>query len=338
MSKTSSNRITLQEVAKHAGVSRATASLVLRGSPLVAERTRKKVQASMQELGYVYDRIAASLRSNHSSTVGLIIMELANPFYSELLIGIHQELDKHDQTLILGTTFNSLVIQERLLSTMLEHRVAGIILSGVPNTKVEAIQRIQKQDVPIVLVGRKPPEIHCDYVGVDNITGGRIAIEHLLSKGHQKIAFLGGFSDLSSRQERLIGCNQAFEQAGLHFDPSLSIESPPTHQGGVQALEQLLKQSHQATAIFCYNDMIAIGVMQKMKDLGMTPGKELDIIGFDDIPEASIFSPKLTTVSSSIREMGVRAATLLYSRLSGLKADPQHIILPPQLIIRESCK
>lgn len=337
MEQEQQRRVTLLEVAKHAGVSRATASLVLRGSPRIAKATQEKVQASMRQLGYVYDRVAANLRSNVSSTVGLIIMELANPFYSELLVGIHQELDKCGQTVILGTTFDSLAIQERLLSTMLEHRVSGIILSAVPGSPGAVIDRIRQLGVPIVLVGRRLPGVECDYIGINNVAGGRIAAEHLIRKGHSRIAFLGGFAQLSSRKERKQGFDQALRQAGLEVDPALAIESPATRQGGIDAFTKLLCFPDRPTAAFCYNDTIAIGVMQKMRELGFVPGKDIDIIGFDDIPEAAIFSPKLTTVSSEISRMGSHAAQLLYARITGLQTEPQSIILMPELIIRESC-
>ncbi|TCL38207.1 LacI family transcriptional regulator [Anaerospora hongkongensis] len=330
--------ITLQDVAKHAGVSRATASLVLRGSKHITESTREKVLTSMQQLGYVYDRVAANLRSKVSTTVGLIIMELANPFYSELLVGIHQELDKFGQTVILGTTFDSESIQERLLSTMLEHRVGGIILSAVPGSPSEPINRIEQLGIPVVLVGRRLPEAKCDYVGVDNIMGGRIAVDYLIHKGHRRIAFIGGYSQLSSWQGRKQGYDKAFEQAGLPIDPAMIIESPATRQGGIDAIEKLLRLPNRPTAIFCYNDTIAIGAMMKLQDAGICPGQDMAIVGFDDIPEAAILSPKLTTVSSFPRMMGAHAARLLYSRIEGSTLDPTAVILEPQLIIRDSCK
>jgi LacI family transcriptional regulator len=329
--------VTLQQVAKHAGVSRATASLVLRGSPNISEATRDKVLASMQQLGYVYDRVAANLRSKASSTVGLIIMELANPFYSELLVGIHHELDKFGQTVILGTTFDSQTIQDRLLSTMLEHRVGGIILSVVPGSPSEPIDRISRLGIPVVLVGRKLPDANCDFVGIDNVLGGQIAADHLIQKGHRRIAFIGGLSQLSTWQGRKQGFDNAHHQAGLDIDSSLVAESPATRQGGVDAIQKIINVPNPPTAAFCYNDSIAIGAMLKMKEMGLIPGQDMAIVGFDDIPEATIFSPKLTTVSSFPRLMGVHAARLLHSRLGGLDLEPQSIILKPELVVRESC-
>ncbi len=328
--------VTLQQVAKHAGVSRSTASLVMRGSNSITPATREKVLAAMKELGYVYDRVAANLRSKDSSTVGLIIMELSNTFYSELLVGLHHKLDKCGKTIILGTTFDSPEIQERLLSTMLEHRVAGIILSAVPGSPSEPIDQICKLGIPVVLIGRKLDTTLCDYVGIDNVLGGQLATSHLIEQGHRRIAFIGGYSLLSSWRGRKEGYDFALTLSGIDTDPDLIVESPATLQGGVDSIQKILRLPNPPTAVFCYNDSIAIGAMMKMKEMGVIPGQDMAVVGFDDIPEASIITPKLTTVSSAPRLMGVHAARLLQARMEGLDTKPQYVILQPELIVRES--
>lgn len=337
MNQKRGNNITLQKVAEHAGVSRATASLVVRGSQSISAATREKVFDSMRELGYVYDRIAANLRSKSSSTVGLIIMELANSFYSELLVGIHNELSKFGQTVLLGTTFDSQANQDRLLSTMLEHRVGGIILSAVPGSSAETVEKVKNWGIPVVLVGRKIPGSQFDYVGVDNVVGGELAVNHLLQHGHRRIGFIGGFARLSSWQGRKQGYDNALRQAGIPVDEALVIESPATLQCGTALIQKAMAVANPPSAVFCYNDAIAIGAMMKLKEMGITPGKDVAIVGFDDIPEAAIFSPKLSTVSSDIRTMGVHAANLLHARLEGLDTEPQNVIVQPKLIIRDSC-
>lgn len=291
----------------------------------------------MRELGYIYDRVAANLRSRDASTVGLIIMELANPFYSELLVGIHQELNQIGKTVILGTTFDSAEIQNKLLSTMMEHRVAGIILSAVPGSSSEPIQQIQDLGIPIVLVNRTLQGANCDFVGINNATGTQLAVEHLISKGHRRIAFLGGLSPLSTWEGRKQGYDAAHRCAGLPLDPALVIESQATRQGGIEAIKQLLSLPAPPTAAFCYNDTIAIAACMHMQTIGLVPGHDLAIVGFDDIPEATIFSPKLTTVSSHIRLLGQHAARLLHARIEGADTPPQQIIIQPELIVRESC-
>lgn len=329
--------VTLEQVALHAGVSRSTASLALRGSTSISETTREKVKTSMRELGYIYDRVAANLRSKDSSTVGLIIMELANPFYSELLVGIHQELSKFDKTVILGTTFDSPAIQGKLLATMMEHRVAGIILSAVPGSPIEPIKQVQDLGIPIVLINRTLEGANCDFVGIDNIKGAKIAVDHLIAAGHRRIAFLGGLSQLSTWQGRKLGYDEAHRLAGLACDPALVIESRATRQGGIEAIKKLLALPSRPTAAFCYNDTIAIAVCMHMQAIGLVPGRDLAIVGFDDIPEATIFSPKLTTVSSHIPLLGQYAARVLQARIEGADIPPQRVIIQPKLIIRESC-
>lgn len=330
--------VTLQEVAKHAGVSQTTASLAIRGKSNISEATRQRVFAAMQELGYVYDRGAANLRSKgSSSTVGLILPDLANPFYTELLIGIHQELNRYGQTVILGTTFDSEPVQDRLLSTILEHRVAGIIFFVVPGSSPQSVERIRRLGIPVVLINRNLPETNCDYVGIDNVTGGYFGVEHLVRKGHRRIAFIGGVSQLSSYQGRKEGYIRGLNAAGLAVDPSLIIEGPMTRDSGSVLIERILSHPQPPTAVFCYNDTIAIGAMVRMKELGLQPGYDLAIMGCDDIPESSIFSPRLTTMSSFPQTLGANAVRLLHSRIEGLRSEPQSIILRPKLIIRESC-
>ncbi|WP_299092363.1 LacI family DNA-binding transcriptional regulator [uncultured Metabacillus sp.] len=329
-------RVTLQQVAEHAGVSRATASLIVRNSPNISEKTRKKVLASMRELGYVYDRVAANLRSQRSSTVGIIITDIANTFFSELLIGVHQALEKKGYTVLLGTTFDSDVKQDKLLSTMLEHRVGGVILCPVSGTSKETIDRIKQLDIPIVHAVRELSDTNCDYVGVDYVSGAQMAVSHLIKKGHHRIAFLGGRSESSTWKHRMEGYSRAFQQAGLEIDPTLIIDSAPTREGGMEAVEKVLQLDYPPTAIFSFSDLVAFGVMLGMRNSGLIPGKDIAVVGFDNIPESRLANPPLTTVSSFARQIGSNAAELLHKRILEFDRENERIILSPELVVRES--
>ncbi|WP_078412517.1 LacI family DNA-binding transcriptional regulator [Priestia abyssalis] len=329
-------RVTLQQVAEHAGVSRATASLIVRNSPKISEETRQKVLASMRELGYVYDRVAANLRSQRSSTVGLIITDIANPFYSELLIGVHHALEKEGYTVVLGTTFDSDTKQDRLLSTMLEHRVGGVILCPVSESSKETIDRIKQMDIPTVLAVRELPGVNCDYVGIDYKVGTQMAVNHLIQKGHQRIAFLGGSSESSAWKERKEGYCTALQESGLEVDESLIVESTVTREGGSAAVKKVLHLSEPPTAAFCFNDLVAFGVMQGLKGAGLTPKQTMAIVGFDNVLEAALSNPPLTTVSSFARVIGNHAADLLHQRMENFGREQQRIILQPELVVRES--
>lgn len=329
-------RVTLLDVAKHAGVSRATASLIVRDSPNIAEKTRKKVLESMQELGYVYDRVAANMRSQSTSTVGLIITDIGNPFFSELLRGVHSSLEESGYTVFLGTTYDSDTKQEQLLSRMLEHRVGGLILCPVSDSSHETIERIKKLDVPLVLAVREIEDIQFDYVGIDYLEGSQMAVHHLIQKGHRRIAFLGGSSESSAWQKRKQGYCNALIQAGIEVDESLIIRSDVTREGGANAIRNALMLSDAPTAVFCFNDLVAHGVMLELNDAGKIPGKDIAIVGFDNVPESPLYNPPLTTVSSFAQRIGSEAAKLLHQRIIDRDRELQRIIIKPELVVRSS--
>lgn len=335
--KTPQRRVTLQDVANHAGVSRATASLIVRNSPKVAEKTREKVLKSMKELGYVYDRVAANLRSQSSTTIGTIITDVGNTFFAQFLLGVHQELEKYGYTVLLGTTFDSLQDQERLISTMLENRVGGILLCPVSSSSTETVERIKQLDIPIVLGIRELPDLACDYVGLDYQAGAYTAVKYLLEKKkHKRVAFIGGISDSSTWQERMSGYQRAHEEAGIPIDKSLILDSEPTREGGLLAVEKIMKHPEPPTAIFCFSDLIAFGAIIGLRKMGYQPGEDIDIVGFDNIPEAEISYPPLTTISSFAQVTGTKAANLLHQRIREPVRERQRIIIEPQLIKRES--
>ncbi|GAA4725495.1 LacI family DNA-binding transcriptional regulator [Brevibacillus fulvus] len=330
------SRVTLQDVANHAGVSRATASLIVRGANNVSETTRQKVLKSIEELGYVYDRTAANLRSNQSNTVALIITDIGNPYFSQLLIGVHRALDKEGYNVILGTTQDSLEKQEMLLSTMLEYRIAGIIISPVLESSEKTLALLQRFHIPIVLATRRIANHGYDYVGIDYLEGAKIAVKHLLDKGHRRIAYIGGPTAASSWWERREGYCQALDEAGIEFDEQLVKEGPASAAGGYQLIRDMLELPNPPTAVFCYNDLVAFGVMTRLREVGLTPGAEFPVVGFDNIPESSMIPPGLTTVSGFPRLIGTYAAELLHQRIHGLQDEPKRVIFHPELIVRGS--
>lgn len=337
MGKKQGKNVTLLDVAKHAGVSRATASLIVRNSPKVSEKTRKKVLQSMEELGYVYDRVAANMRSKQSTVVGTIITDVGNTFFSQLLLGAQQSFEKHDYTLILGTTFDSLKNQDKLISTMLEHRVGGFILCPVSASSTETVERISSLGIPVVLAVRELEGISCDFVGIDYTTGAKKAVHYLIhEKKHERIAFVGGIQESSTWKARLLGYRLAYEEAGLNVDPDLLVASSPTRSGGEEATYQVMELDNPPTAIFCFNDINAFGAMIALRKLGLVPGKDVDILGFDDIPEAVIAYPPLTTMSSFAQDIGMKAASLLHERMQDPNKVREKVLLEPILMKRES--
>jgi LacI family transcriptional regulator len=341
MTSTASNRkslmrVTLADIAAESGFSRSTVSLVMRDSPLISEETRRRVYESASKLGYVYHRAAASLRTRRSYTIGLMITDITNPFFAEMTMAIEAELDEANYTVLLSNTSEQVGKQDRILRMLREYGVDGILICPANGTDVETIERLQSWSIPFVLFTRRLA-MDADYVGADNRLGAELAVEHLLSHGHRRIAFIGGPGHSSARRERLQGYQSALSSFGLEADEHLSVTTPVTRDGGYEAILNLLAQPHPPTAALCYNDIVAIGVLLGLRAAGRRPGVEFAVIGFDNIAEAALQRPGLTTVSVTPGQIGAQAAQLLLERIQNPDAALRQIVLPPALVIRESC-
>lgn len=330
-------RVTLLDVADHAGVSRATASLVVRDSPLVTDETRERVLAAMDALGYVYNRAAASLRSRRSHAIGLVVTDITNPFFAQMTIGSETALEEADYAVLLGNTSERLSKQERLLEAMHGYAVDGVLLAPAMNTTIETVERLRRWRLPFVMVVRYLFDVDADYVGADNLAGAEMAAEHLVAAGHQRIAFVGGPAGSSARRDRLQGLCNVLARRGIAADDALFVTSPVTREGGRRAILDLLALPNPPTAALCYNDVVAFGVMLGLQAAGRRPGRDFDVIGFDDIEEAALWQPALTTVAIDPQRIGVEAARLLLERIENPDAPPRRVILPPRLVVRESC-
>ena len=328
-------KVTLQDVADEAAVSKATASLVLRNNPRISEPTRQRVLAAVESLGYVYNQRAASLRTQRSYTVGLIVTDLSNPFYAELTAGIESQLAANDFSLLLGTTSDDLNHQSRVVTAMLQSDVDGLMLVPAVGVEPEFVQKLVRHS-PLVLVTRYLPYLAVDYVGMDNEMGVRRAVEFLVHQGHRRIAFIGGQDASSARRDRLNGYRSMLEKYELPFDPSLCITSTVSRRGGYEAIHRILAGRHQPTAAICYNDVVAFGVMLGLRAAGIEPGKQFAVIGFDDVAEASLWQPSLTTISTNPTAIGREAARLLLKRIAHPDMPIEQIIMPSTLIQRDS--
>ncbi len=330
-------RVTLQDVADDAGVSRATASLVVRGSKSIKPSTHKKVLESMDKLGYVYDRMAASFRSRSSSTVGIVITDIENPFYHQMLTKIGDVLYEQQFTFLLGMSSESHEKQERVLETMLEHRVSGIILTPAAGTPSSLFNKLRSLQIPVLLIGREIAGAEADYVGTDYHLGSQLAVRHLVEQGHRRIAYIGGtLPGNTAYRERLEGYCSALQECGLEVDQELIMPAPLNREGGIIAVQKALQLENPPTACFCHNDVIALGVTIGLRFQGLVPGEHMAIVGFDNVLETETVEPKLTTVSVFHDQWGVEAARKILDRIGGVQGEPSKIIIPPKLIVRQS--
>jgi LacI family transcriptional regulator len=286
----------------------------------------------MRKLGYVYNRAAATLRTRSTKTVGLVMTDIANPFFAELTVGAQERFDSSDYSLILTTTGDDLGHQERVLSGLLENQAEGVLICPARGTRKSLRQRLG--GTPSVLVTRYLGGRSFNYVGADNQKGLQMATEHLVSLGHRRIAFVGGPPDSSARHDRLAGFTKTLEAAGL--SPSHNVSTPVSRTAGVEAINGLLQERQPPTAAVCYNDIVAIGVMLGLRQRGLEPGQDFSVVGFDDIEEAALWIPPLTTVAARPKEIGRRAADLLLRAIEDPERKRESILVEPRLEVRAS--
>jgi LacI family transcriptional regulator len=330
-------RTTIVDVARRAGVSKSTVSLVLGGSSLVAESTRERVTDAMNELGYIYHRGAATLRGAKSAVLGMVINDLSNPFYVELAIGIEQACQGGAYIPFLANTAEDPVRQQQVIRSMREHGAAGLVLAPALGSSASELKSLLA-GLPIVQVMRHLPGLKASFVAPENKEGVRKATAHLIAVGHKRIAFVGGVSSMLVREERLAGYRLALEGVGIPLDLSLVIETMTNYSGGGAAVPQLLNLHEPATAAVCFNDVVAIGLVRALTEAGVSVGVDFDVIGFDGIEQANLTLPALSTVAVNARDLGSRAAQLLMRHLASGDFEPEAVLCPTMLVLRKSCR
>lgn len=327
--------VTVTDIAEAIGVSRATVSLVLRGSPLVNVDTRARVEAELLRQRYVYNRGAANLRRRTSSSVALVINDLSNPFFAEFASGVDEALGGKGYVTLLGSTGESPERQQAVLTTLMEHMPAGLILSPAEGSDTAQLRQVLGH-ANVLLFNRELPGADWDFLTLDNQQGAYLATRHLIEQGHQRIAFFGGHAVSSSCHQRRSGYAQALAEAGLALQPQRMIESAPSRLDAAARTGELFAQGEAPTAAVCYNDSVALGLMLGLASRGVRPGRDFAVTGFDDISEAAVALPPLTTLTVNPRDRGRQAAELLLQRLDHPGAPSQRTVAPVQLRVRES--
>nr|WP_231116171.1 LacI family DNA-binding transcriptional regulator [Motilibacter rhizosphaerae] len=327
-----SPRVTIGDVASHAGVSVATVSKVINGRYGVAAATAAKVQAVIDELGYESSLVARSLRSHKTNVIGILVADL-EPFSTELLKGASRAIHGSGYELVVysagGLAVDSVGWEKRYLS-----RLGGTLIDGavlVTPTVVEADAAI-----PLVAVDPHRGRSGLPMVDSDNRRGARLATEHLLGLGHRRIGFLAGRPDLESAEQRALGYRQALEAHGIPLDPDLVQIGAYEQELSADAARALLTLPDRPTAVFAANDRSAIETLEMARVLGIAVPSELSVVGFDNIPESVMAEPPLTTVNQPIQDMGRMAVELLLELLGGASPAQTHLTLPTDLVLRSS--
>ncbi|WP_174801513.1 LacI family DNA-binding transcriptional regulator [Martelella limonii] len=329
-------KIKLSTIAESLGISTATVSLALRDSPLVAAATRERIKEQARALGYIYNRRAASLRTSRSGIIGVVVHDIMNPFYGEILKAIESELDRNQHTFILSNHYDSVEKQRNFIETLLQLGGDGVIMSPAIGTPAADVQLAEENGMPAIFVARTLEELDLPTYRGDDSYGIALATNHLIGLGHRCIAMIGGTDQTSTGRDRYAGYVNALKKAGIPVDPGLRIPGPRSKQGGFEAAVHFLSLPQKPTAAVCWNDLVAIGLMNGISRAGLTPGVDISVTGYDDLEEASIATPSLTTVWNGQAEVGRLAARALLDRLAGSSAPNGMHLIKPEMRIRQS--
>ncbi len=327
---------TIKDIAKRAGVSIATVSYVVNNSRWVSPELRERVQSAINELGYYPDVNARSIKTQRTSTIGLIIPDNANHFFAEIAKGVEDAGFEAGYSVILCNS-NSMVEREiAYINLLLSKRVDGVVF-GATSKGVEHARRLVEQSIPTVIFYREVENLNIDSIRIDNVDAGFKATQHLIDLGHRKIACIQPRSPITPSAGRVLGFRKALLEAGLEADEDLMPVGDNLINGGGDAVMRLLQTKKCFTAIYSTNDAMAIGAMRAARDAGYRIPEDISIVGTDDILLARYSEPPLTTVAQPKQEAGVMAVKFLIERIEKRHEDcPREFTLPTELIIRKS--
>jgi LacI family transcriptional regulator len=330
----------VKDVAAAAGVSLGTVSNVMNRPEVVSARTRERVERAMADLGFVRNESARQLRAGTSRTLAYVMLDGSNPFFHDVAQGIEYAAEDADLSLFICNSNSRPEREEVHLDRLLQQRVQGILITPV-NPDAPHLDELSRRGVPLVIVDRVRVGADCCSVSVDDVLGGRIAIEHLAEQGHERVAFIGGPESLGQVGERLEGARQIWEELGRSRDDFVNLPTEAmTVAGGRSAGERLagLPARRRPTAAFCANDLLALGLLQQSIGSGLRIPDDLAIVGFDDIEFAAAAAVPLTSVRQPRQELGRAAAQLVLDEATNPDHQHRQLSFTPELVARASSR
>lgn len=330
-------KVTVRDIANKAGVSQSTVSKVLNNYPNLKDSTRKKVMQAIEELGFVPDQIARSMVKNKTGTIGLIVGDIANPFFSETSKAIITTARQNGIDVIISDTDYDNVVMKKALSAMLARRVDGILVASVEREDPN-IDRLVEQNFPVILYNRKTDNERTNYVVSNNECGSKLAVEHLIELGHDKICFLSGSNKYSTFHQRYEGYRKTLQKYGIPYRPEFVYTQNNPEFGLSRFIQEVIQLEDRPTAFFAATDQLAIQTMNLISKRGYSVPDDFSVVGYDDIEISSNPFIGLTTVSQNNQLMAVTALEKLLGLINGELADQQpiQIVLESKLIVRKT--
>lgn len=329
---------TIKDVARIAGVSTTTVSHVINKTRFVAETTQKKVMDAVEELNYAPSAVARSLKCNTTSTIGMLVTQSNNPFFAEVIDGVESYCYRQGYTLILCNTGGIFEKQRDYIRMLAGKRVDGLLVMCSDLTEDLCKMLDAHPDIPKVIMDWGPENSKADKIIDNSEEGGYLATKYLIEKGHTKIACLSGHFDKVACIERIRGFKRAHEEANLEFNQDWILEGNFECDTAVIAAEKIIAMKERPTAIFCFNDIMAMGLMSRLQQAGIRIPEDISVIGYDNIDLTPYFSPPLTTIHQPKRRAGKTALEILLARIKDKDHEPRTFEMQPELVERASVK
>lgn len=328
--------VTLADIARRARVSLITASRALRSGQLVAPATRERVLAAAVELGYAPNLLARGLVQNRTSTVGVVIHELANPFFAPLVSAVEAVAAKRGFLVVIGESGQDEAVERRYVERFQQLRIGGMIVTSA-TSRVDHLIAARTGGIPVVVMARRWEE--GDYVTIDNVTGGQLVARHLLARGYRRIGLIRSADpDNTAIQERVLGFREVLASAGVTVPDRWDIRTQRTRiEDGMDAADRIVALADRPAGVFITTDRKAMGVVHRLLDRGLRIPEDIAIVGYDDIAYAACAQVPLTTVAIPMRRLGELSAEILFDRLDGVgPGEHRQVLLTPELVIRAS--
>jgi LacI family transcriptional regulator len=330
--------VTIKDVARLSGVSPMTVSRVINQSQRVSPETRRRVEEAIAELGYVPSRLARGLSRQKTGTIALLVPDVENAFFPQILRGAEDVARRAGYRVILGDTRADLALERDLIEEMIAHRVEGIAIAPVSDRSRTHLRRLTKFGVPFVLIDRVVSGVDADAVLGDSVGGAQRLVEHLIALGHRRIGLIVESDEVSTARDRRRGYVQALERAGVPLDPELVVLSTVDPQGGFTGMQQLLRLETRPTAVFTVNNLVALGAVEAVRAERLDVPDDIALVCFDDIEYAARLNPFLTVMMQPAETYGTLGTQLLLERIEGGRdARSRVVVLPAEFIVRKSC-
>lgn len=327
----------IKDIAKAMNLSPAAVSYALSNKGRVSPETRRSVERIAKEIGFIRDDTAVRLRTGRSRLLGVIVNDMSNPYFAELLSDFEDAARDEGYLTMFANSRDNTELQEQLISSFLSQGIAGLLICPANGTTAEALASITNRQKPTVLCVRDIKDAEASFVGQDDVLAGQIAANHLIENDLRHIAYVGGLSNTKTHRDRLKGIRRAFKKLGMSLPREMVLPGKPDSASGEAITAELLGQHRLCEAIIAFNDYVAIGAYSAIQASGRKVGQDISVVGFDNIPIGSALMPPLTTVELHPRTIGKKSAEALISSLSP-EPDlrPSRLLIEPRLIVRKS--